>query len=137
MGYDPTTLEMGTNSIRFVGNVRGLDDIGHDMFAIRLDGSKEFFGEVALRFAADRTHYDVEVKAFGYGMEDQAPSKTRQIKFANAQQGDIKRMIEALVRRDCSARNNLFGVGAEHFTGDVVYASDWVQLLSQTQPNPT
>ena len=128
MGYDPVKIEVGTNSIRYVGNIRGLDELGHYMFAISLDGSNENFGEFSKAFKADRTHYDVEIRSVGYSLDDQAPSKDRQCRFTATQEVEIRKLIAALIDRDRLGHNNLLGTFANNFTGEIIYDEGWLHF---------
>jgi hypothetical protein len=50
---------------RFSGGIRGWDEIGHETFAVEVDG-QELFGEIVAIFLENNNNYNLEVVSFGY-----------------------------------------------------------------------
>jgi hypothetical protein len=61
-------LEFPEGRARFSGGVRGIDEQGHETFAIEVDG-EECYGEIERAFLPNGNDYNIEVVAFGYGSE--------------------------------------------------------------------
>ncbi|MCC4605660.1 hypothetical protein [Xanthomonas campestris] len=53
---------------RFSGGIRGFDELGHETFAVEINGN-EYFGELKKRWLPDETSYDIEVVSFGYSIQ--------------------------------------------------------------------
>lgn len=61
-------LKFPEGRARFSGLVRGVDELGHETFAVEVDGN-EFFGEIQTAFLPNNNDYNIEVVCFGYGSE--------------------------------------------------------------------
>ena len=58
--------EFSEGRARFIGGVRGPDELGHDGFVIEAVGFPAMYGEIIRRFAANKNEYDLEILAFGW-----------------------------------------------------------------------
>jgi len=59
-------LELPSGRARFSGGIRGFDELGHETFAVEVDG-REYFGEIGNIFLPNGNDYNMEVISFGYG----------------------------------------------------------------------
>lgn len=61
-------VQLPEGRARFSGLVRGVDELGHETFAVEIGGN-EFFGEIDRAFLPNDNDYNIEVMSFGYGSE--------------------------------------------------------------------
>lgn len=57
--------EFSEGRARFIGGVRGPDELGHDGFVIEAVGFPAMHGEIRRRSAANKNDYDLEIVACG------------------------------------------------------------------------
>src|SRR5690349_23064381 len=85
---------------RFVGSVRGVDERGHDAFALEIDNDV-LFGEIRPRFLENHNDFNVEIVSFGIrdpGSIGEAPFDPREVlSFAKAETARqlVLRLVDA------------------------------------------
>ena len=57
--------EFGMGRARFSGGVRGADQVGHETFALELDGTVQY-GELRRSFLEDGNDFNIEIVSFGW-----------------------------------------------------------------------
>jgi hypothetical protein len=112
---------------RFASVVRGVDEAGHDMLEVQLDGQPKFYGEYRNRWAADGNSYDIEIVSFGYRNRDDAGLPEARGKFNSSEKIVIERLIRSLVALP-HAREGLAVFNGGQFMGNVMFAQDWIVL---------
>lgn len=117
---------------RFVGLVRGVDERGHEAFALEID-SDLLFGEIRSRFLDNHNDFNVEIVSFGLrdsGSIGEAPFDPREI-LSIAKAETARQLILRLVRAGMAMRERpslLVEYQNSSFMGKVVFRDDWVRL---------
>jgi hypothetical protein len=98
--FDWITFERG--KARFCGTERGGDELGHDVFAVQLNGPLIYHGEFKKIWNADETHFDIEIVSFGYGNAGNVgnPSPTARLALSAPEIAAAKSVITDLFRSD-------------------------------------
>ncbi|MDL5367290.1 hypothetical protein QSH18_16905 [Xanthomonas sp. NCPPB 2654] len=115
---------------RFFGLVRGVDELGHETFAVEVDGN-EFFGEIDRAFLPNNNDYNIEVVSFGYGSERclGMPMLGGCQIFSQAQINTIQALIAQLIAAGTQFSDRpslLTEYPSAHFMGQVSFRDGWV-----------
>ncbi|MBD7920887.1 MULTISPECIES: hypothetical protein [Xanthomonas] len=115
---------------RFSGLVRGVDELGHETFAVEVDGI-EFFGEIQTAFLPNNNDYNIEVVSFGYGSEKSLgmPMLDGCQIFSQAQVNTIQALIVQLIAAGTKFPNRpsiLTEYPTAHFMGQVIFRDGWI-----------
>lgn len=91
-------LQFPEGRARFSGLIRGVDERGHETFAVEVNGN-EFFGEIDRAFLPNDNDYNIEVTSFGYGSEEclGMPMHAGCQIFSKAEIGTIQKLIVQLI----------------------------------------
>ncbi|WP_369980071.1 hypothetical protein [Xanthomonas bundabergensis] len=122
-------VQFAEGRARFSGLVRGVDELGHETFAVEVDGN-EFFGEIRTSFLPNGNDYNIEVVSFGYGSEKYLGMPIHdgcQI-FSQAQINTIRTLIVQLIAagtRFSDRLSLLTEYPSAHFKGDVNFRDGW------------
>lgn len=114
---------------RFSGLVRGVDELGHETFAVEVDG-KEFFGEIQSAFLPNNNDYNIEVVSFGYGSKIHLgmPMHDGCQIFSQSQIGAIRTLIVQLIAAGTQSSDRpslLTEYSSAHFMGAVNFRNGW------------
>lgn len=129
--HDWITFEQGR--ARFAGGIRGWDEVGHETFAVELDG-QTLYGEVKAVFLSDGNNFNIEIVSFGYFAKGDVamprPGHTStllspdRVEVAAAL---IVQLANHVAQQDESAeRPFVMSIDAEsHFMGSVYFSEGW------------
>jgi hypothetical protein len=120
---------------RFAGSIRGWDELGHDTFAIQLDG-REYFGEIKDAWLPNQCDFNVEVLSFGYGMQlcVGIPLTTPSVRaFSPRELQRIMSLVVQLVRATDQSDDKPFVMSSDsesRFMGQVIFREGWALALN-------
>jgi hypothetical protein len=123
--FDWITFEKG--KARFCGKERGVDEAGHDVFAVQAEGQATYYGEFDLSFASDHNHFSVEIVSFGYGDPDNIANTnaTARAAFNPSEVAAAKSVITDLI---FSYRARAVPIPhMSHFIGEVHFRDGWIR----------
>ncbi|MCL1500610.1 hypothetical protein [Xanthomonas nasturtii] len=115
---------------RFSGGIRGFDELGHETFAIEIDGN-EYFGEMKKRWLPDEASYDIEVTSFGYSIQREVgmPITSWSVRIFTGEQLDSTRnLIVKLIAAGTSFTDEpliLSKSSGAIFTGNIIFNECW------------
>lgn len=119
---------------RFVGLVRGADERGHEVFALKLD-SGLLYGEIEPRFLANQNDFDVEIVSFGVKDEcsfGEAPFDPREF-LPRTHVDKVRALILRLIAAGAAMEDRpsfLRETENSHFMGRVLFRQGWVRLAA-------
>ena len=131
--YDPPPfdwLELAGGRARFAGDIRGFDELGHETFAVEVDG-REYFGEIGNIFLPNGNDYNMEVISFGYGSAGDVgmPMLGTCRVFTAAEIATIQALVVQLIAAGTRFRDRpslLREYPNAHFMGQVVFRDGWI-----------
>ncbi|NIK03060.1 hypothetical protein [Xanthomonas cannabis] len=132
-------IDFPAGRARFSGGIRGADELGHETFAIEIDGT-EYFGELKNDWLPDQTHYDVAVVSFGFSVELQVgmPITAWSVHpFTDDQLESVKTIIIQLIDAGTSFTKKpliISEIGGAIFTGKVIFNENWALTKISDQP---
>ncbi len=135
--YDETFewVDLPEGRARFSGGIRGIDEQGHETFAIEVEGS-ECFGEIQRAFLPNNNDYNIEVVTFGYtakssfGMPMLAACRT----FTTVEIGIIQSLVVGLIAagtRFVDRPHLLKEYPNARFMGEVLFKDGWILLKDE------
>lgn len=118
--------------IRFVGGVRGVDELGHDAIAAEI-GNRVYFGEIGNAFLPNRNDFNIEVISFGWPGEEWLGMTTKDAcaAFTAAEVETLRFMITELVRRASEWNSKpviMYEDAKARFMGQVIFRDGWIAL---------
>ncbi|WP_369943673.1 hypothetical protein [Xanthomonas medicagonis] len=128
-------LEFPEGRARFSGLVRGVDELGHETFAVEVDGV-EFFGEIERAFLPNDNDYNIEVVSFGYGSEKSLgmPMLAGCQVFSQAQINKVQALIVQLILAGAQFSDRpslLTEYPNAHFMGQVIFRDGWALVADE------
>ena len=122
-------VELKDGRARFAGGIRGWDELGHQTFAVDLDGT-DFFGEVEQLVVAEPYDFNLEILSFGYRSRDDAgmPPSSRAA-FAPAETERIRRLVQELIATASSWPEKPFvmqPLDSARFLGAINFRDGWI-----------
>lgn len=129
---------------RFSGGIRGWDEIGHQTFAVELDG-RSLHGEVRKNFLPDGENFNIQIISFGYFSKDDVamprPGQSSAVFSATgAEKAEslILQLVAYASELDESEQRPFVMSVTEksHFMGRVFFSEDWI-FISEDQPAGT
>ncbi|BBJ94892.1 MULTISPECIES: hypothetical protein [Xanthomonas] len=132
-------IDLPAGRARFSSGIRGADELGHETFAIEIDGI-EYFGELKNDWLPDQTHYDVAVVSFGFSVELQVgmPITAWSVRpFTHDELESIKIIIIQLIDAGTSFTKKPLIIsesGGAIFTGKVIFKENWALTERNDQP---
>nr|WP_199041390.1 hypothetical protein [Dyella sp. ASV24] len=115
---------------RFAGGIRGVDELGHETFAVRLD-SGEYFGEIKEVWLPNEHDFNLEILSFGYASQGDAgmPLPTWSSRsFSPTDLARVMSLVMQLVRAVAESDDKPFvmsGDADSHFMGQVFFRDGW------------
>ncbi|HZF97333.1 MAG TPA: hypothetical protein VEY92_03640 [Pseudoxanthomonas sp.] len=139
--YEPPcfdSIELSGERARFSGGTRGFDELGHDTFAVEVDGS-EYFGEITNLFLPNGNDYNVEVISFGYGSAGDVgmPILGTCRVFTVAEIATIQSLIIQLAAAGTRFQRKptlLREYPNAHFMGQVIFRDGWILASDEASP---
>jgi hypothetical protein len=135
--YDETFewVDLPEGRARFSGGIRGIDEQGHETFAVEVDGN-EFFGEIRRTFLPNNNDYNIEVVSFGYNAKSSfgMPMLAACRIFTTAEIGTIQSLIVGLIAagtRFVDRPHSLVEYPNAHFMGEVLFKDGWILLKDE------
>ena len=131
-------LKLPSGRARFSGGIRGFDELGHETFAVEVDG-REYFGEIGNIFLPNGNDYNMEVISFGYGRIGSVGMPmlgTCQI-FTSAEITTIQRLIVQLIAAGMRFEDRptlLTEYPNAHFMGQVIFRDGWILASDEAFP---
>ncbi|MCC4598268.1 hypothetical protein LL969_21900 [Xanthomonas campestris pv. phormiicola] len=122
-------VQLPEGRARFSGLVRGVDELGHETFAVEIGGN-EFFGEIDRAFLPNDNDYNIEVMSFGYGSEKclGMPMHGACQIFSKAEIGTIQTLIVQLIAAGTHFADRpsvLTEYPSARFMGQVSFKNGW------------
>nr|WP_199041387.1 hypothetical protein [Dyella sp. ASV24] len=121
---------------RFAGGIRGWDELGHETFAVRLDGY-EYFGEVKKAWLPNQQDLNTEILSFGYGDQGDVGMSMPCLSSRAFSRSDLNRvmslavqLVEAVAQSSERKAFVMQGGGNSRFMGKVLFREGWA-LLSE------
>jgi hypothetical protein len=120
---------------RFSGGVRGFDELGHETFAVEVDGT-EYFGEIEADFLANQNDYNIRVLSFGYGSDKDVgmPMLGTCRIFTTDEIAIIQTLITMLIAAGLQFTDRpflLLETSKSHFMGQVIFQDGWVLVRDE------
>jgi hypothetical protein len=118
---------------RFIGGIRGAEQIGNEGFVIEANGIPEIYGEIRRKFTENRNDYNLEIVSCGWpgkswlGM----PMPGMCYRFSHDELTVVKSLIIGLVNSVKCYENRpsfLTEYPNAHFLGSVLLADGWTAL---------
>ena len=122
-------MDFSEGRARFVGSIRGWDELGHEAFAVELS-SGFYYGEIDSIFLENRNNYNVEITSFGWpgkewvGMPIPGMCKTFTNDDLETARSLIFQLIRAAPRLDKSP-SVLRQTEKSHFQGEIIFRDGW------------
>ena len=118
---------------RFIGGIRGADELGHEGFVIEANGFPAMYGEIRERFTENRHDYNLEVVSCGWPGKEWLgmPRPGLSYRFSEEEWAVIKPMIVHLVHavKNYGERPAfLTEFPNSHFLGNVFFVDGWAIL---------
>ncbi len=137
--HDPpfNWMQFAEGRARFAGGVRGVDERGHETFAVEVDGV-EYFGEIVSAFLPNDNDYNIEVVSFGFADEGFAGEELRPgiaLVLSEAQVATVAGIIRQLIvegARMDDPPHLLVQYPNARFMGGVLFRDGWV-LVAQPE----
>lgn len=125
-------LQFPEGRARFSGLVRGVDELGHETFAVEVDGI-EFFGEIQTAFLPNNNDYNIKVAYLGYGSKNSLgmPMLDGCQIFSQHQASTIQELIVQLIAAGTQFPDRpsiLTEYPNAHFMGQVIFGDGWIVL---------
>ncbi len=120
---------------RFSGGIRGIDEQGHETFAVHVGGI-EYFGEIEADFLPNQNDYNIRVLSFGYGTDKYVgmPMLGTCRIFTTDEIGLIQTLITKLIAAGLQFSDRpflLLETANSHFMGKVIFQDGWVLLKDE------
>lgn len=126
----------------FSGGIRGWDELGHQTFTVRLDGS-EYFGEIKKAWLPNEQDFNLEVLSFGYGMKLNVgiPITSQSVPaFSPETLQRVMSLVVQLVLLTAHSEDKPFVMSEDsesHFMGQVFFREGWALVKDSTaEPTP-
>lgn len=118
---------------RFIGGVRGAEQLGNEGFCIRIDGLPEMFGEIKEKFSENRHDYNLEVLACGWPGKEWLgmPMPGMSYRFSPEELAVVRSLILQLVEAVRHYEDRpafLTEFPTSHFLGTVFFADGWAAM---------
>lgn len=132
--YEPPFqwVQFAQGRARFSGGVRGADELGHETFAVAIDGG-EYFGEIDRIFLPNNNDYNIEVISFGYASDDVGvPVLDGCRAFGEAQIATVQALVTPLIAagaRMSDPPHVLMQYPTARYMGEVVFRDGWAMVL--------
>jgi hypothetical protein len=118
---------------RFIGSIRGADELGHEGFVVEADGFPAMYGEIRNKFTENHNDYNLEIVLCGWPGKEwlgmQRPGLS--YRFSEEEWDIIKSMLVRLVNAVKSQQDRpsfLNEYPNAHFLGGVFFADGWAIL---------
>ena len=114
---------------QFCGSIRGTDELGHHVFAIRFLG-RTFYGEFEYIQCLKAIESTIAIKMFGYSDKTNLGNTSKGARFYFNQR-DVTAIADMIVQLILQKTSKPFPLHKlVDFTGDVIFADDWIQVTS-------
>ena len=84
---------------RFIGGIRGVDELGHEGFVVEADGFPAMYGEIKRKFTENRNDYNLEIVSCGWPGKEWLgmPRPGLSYRFSEKEWAVIKSIVVRLV----------------------------------------
>jgi len=130
-------VEFPEGRARFASEVRGWDELGHELFALELRGH-EYFGEIKKSFLSNHNDYNIVIDAFGYGSKSAVgigmPGGIgARDAFTPEEEVKARSLVVQLIQAGLSFENPphaLNQTDTSHFMGKIFFKDSWILIES-------
>lgn len=129
-------IELPEGRARFSGDVRGVDELGHETFAIEIEGN-EYFGEIKSAFLPNKHDFNAEIVSFGYRDAEFVGQPMRPgicHVLTMSQVAIIQSILVGLIaqgQKMAERPNVLMEYPNSHFMGEVLFHDGWALVGQQ------
>ncbi len=114
---------------QFCGSIRGTDELGHNVFAIRFL-ERAFYGEFEYVQCLNASASTITIKMFGYSDKTNLGNTSKGSRF-HFNHGDMKAISDMIMQLFLRKSSKPFPLHKlVDFKGDVIFADDWIQITS-------
>lgn len=117
---------------RFVGNIRGWDELGHDAFAVEIN-ERQYYGEMRQVFSENQNDYNIEIISFGWpgeewvGMPMPGMCAVLTVDDVKTAQALIVQLVQ-IGSKFVDTPSVLYQTSNSHFMGMVIFREGWALI---------
>ena len=128
--YDRTFdwVDFPEGRARFSGGTRGVDERGHETFAVEVNGI-EYFGEINQSFLSDRHNFNVEIISFGHSEIFTGSTSDSWSPFTKNELKTVQSLIVQLIRAGLELEDRPSALDEfpdSRFMGEVIFRHGWI-----------